>query len=117
MIASIVRGSKSSCVGGFRSRKLAVRQRARALVEAHLLALRERQPLDRSAFDLVLDDRQVDRPPDVVRRDVAQDPDLAGLAVDLDLDEVRAGRALDVDARLRLRRVARRRRRCGRAAA
>src|SRR5262245_6494205 len=71
---------------------------AGALVETQLLGLRQRKPLDGSPFDLVLDDGDIDRTADIVGRDVLEDVDLAGFAIDFDFDEVRAGCALDVDA-------------------
>ena len=99
MTASITRGSKSSAVGGFKSTKLALRHLPVARVEAHLLGLRQRQSLDRAALDLVLDNRDVDGTTDVMRGDVLEDPNLAGLLVDFDLDEVRGRRPLDVRCR------------------
>jgi len=60
-----------------------------AVDEHHLLVQRAADALRDAALDLALDQRRVDRAPDVVGGDVVDHPDLAGAPVDLDLGAAR----------------------------
>src|SRR5262249_12591468 len=81
--------------GGWRLQieKRRVQARAGALVESQLLGLGKREPLDGAAFDLVLDDSDVDRTADIVSRNVLEDVDLASFAVDFAFPQAPTARA------------------------
>src|SRR5438874_8516633 len=59
----------------------------RRVVRVRALEETEPEAHQRASFDLPLDERRVDRTPDVVDLDELLDVDLAGLVVDLDLGD------------------------------
>ncbi len=66
--------------------------RLRLFVEQHVLVQRIADAVHHAAADLAVDQHRVDQPPAIMRHYVAQDPDRAGRAVDLDLADIAAVR-------------------------